>query len=67
MEVIAQRHDPAMRCQNCGAEQDWRQRWLGGGKFDFVYEACGDLPPAELAAAYYRQNAALTEAGQTTK
>ena len=31
-----------------------------------LYEACGDIPPAELEAAYYRQNAALTEAGQTT-
>ena len=31
-----------------------------------LYEACGDIPPAELEAAYYSQNAALTEAGQTT-
>jgi transposase InsO family protein len=31
-----------------------------------LYEACGDIPPAELEAAYYRQNAALIEAGQTT-
>ena len=31
-----------------------------------LYEACGDIPPAELENAYYRQNAALTEAGQTT-
>jgi putative transposase len=31
-----------------------------------LYEACGDIPPTELEAAYYRQNAALTEAGQTT-
>jgi putative transposase len=31
-----------------------------------LYEACGDIPPAELEAAYYRQHAALTEAGQTT-
>jgi putative transposase len=29
-------------------------------------EACGDIPPTELEAAYYRQNAALTKAGQTT-
>jgi putative transposase len=28
-----------------------------------LYEACGDIPPAELATAYYRQNAALTEVG----
>jgi putative transposase len=31
-----------------------------------LYEACGDIPPAELEAAYYRQNATLTGAGQTT-
>jgi putative transposase len=31
-----------------------------------LYEACGDIPPAELETAYYRQNAVLTEAGQTT-
>jgi putative transposase len=31
-----------------------------------LYQACGDIPPAELETAYYRQNAALTEAGQTT-
>jgi putative transposase len=31
-----------------------------------LYEACGDITPAELEAAYYRQNADLTEAGQTT-
>jgi putative transposase len=31
-----------------------------------LYEACGDIPPAELETAYYRQNAVLAEAGQTT-
>ena len=31
-----------------------------------LYEACGDIPPTELETAYYRQNAALAEAGQTT-
>ena len=31
-----------------------------------LYEACGDIPPAELEAAYYSHNAVLTEAGQTT-
>ena len=30
-----------------------------------LYEACGDIPPAELEAAYYRQNVALTGVGQT--
>ena len=38
---------------------DWFNHWR-------LYEACGDIPPAELEAAYYRQNAALAEAGQTT-
>ena len=28
-----------------------------------LHEACGDIPPAELEAAHYRQNAALTQAG----
>lgn len=27
-----------------------------------LYEACGDIPPAELEDAYYRQNAGLAEA-----
>ena len=30
-----------------------------------LYEACGDIPPAELENAYYRPNVALTEVGQT--
>ena len=28
-----------------------------------LFEACGDIPPAELEGAHYRQQAALTEAG----
>jgi transposase InsO family protein len=28
-----------------------------------LYEACGDIPPAELETAYYSQNAGLAEAG----
>jgi putative transposase len=28
-----------------------------------LFEACGDIPPAELEAAYYRQNTGLAEAG----
>lgn len=27
-----------------------------------LYEACGDIPPAELEDGYYRQNNRLTEA-----
>jgi transposase InsO family protein len=30
-----------------------------------LYEVCGDIPPAELEAAYYRQNSSLTEAAQS--
>ncbi len=30
-----------------------------------LYEACGDIPPAELEAAYYSQNTALIEAGHS--
>jgi putative transposase len=32
-----------------------------------LYEACGDIPPAELEAAYYSQNTALAEAGHSAK
>jgi putative transposase len=31
-----------------------------------LYEVCGDIPPAELEAAHYRQAAALTEAGHSS-
>ena len=31
-----------------------------------LFEACGDIPPAELEAALYRQHTALTEAGQSS-
>jgi putative transposase len=31
-----------------------------------LFESCGDIPPAELEAAHYRQHAALTEAGHST-
>jgi putative transposase len=34
--------------------------WFNHGR---LFEACGDIPPAELEAARYRQNAALAEAG----
>jgi putative transposase len=27
-----------------------------------LYEACGDIPTAELETAYYRQNSSLTQA-----
>ena len=33
--------------------------WFNHGQ---LYEAWGDIPPAELEAAYYRQNVVLTEA-----
>jgi putative transposase len=28
-----------------------------------LYQACGDIPPAELEAAYYSRNTRLAEAG----
>ena len=28
-----------------------------------LFEVCGDIPPAELEAAYYRQNTSLPKAG----
>lgn len=31
-----------------------------------LFEACGDIPPAELEQAHYRQQAALAEAGRST-
>ena len=31
-----------------------------------LYQACGDIPPAQLEAAHYRQQAALNEAGHST-
>ena len=31
-----------------------------------LFEACGDIPPVELEAAHYRQQAALTEAGHSS-
>jgi putative transposase len=34
--------------------------------FRRLFEVCGDIPPAELEAAYYRQHAALAEAGHST-
>jgi putative transposase len=32
-----------------------------------LYEACGDIPPAELEAAHYRHHAVLAEAGHSTQ
>jgi putative transposase len=31
-----------------------------------IYEACGDIPPAELEAAHYRHQGVLTQAGHST-
>jgi putative transposase len=31
-----------------------------------LFEACGDIPPAELEAAHYRQQAALIRAGHSS-
>ena len=40
--------------------------WIDWFNHRRLYQACGDIPPADLETAYYRQNTALTEAGQTT-
>jgi putative transposase len=40
--------------------------WVDWFNHRRLFEACGDLPPAELETAYYRQRASLTEAGQST-
>ena len=34
--------------------------------FRRLFEACGDIPPVELEAVYYRQHAVLTEVGHST-
>ncbi len=31
-----------------------------------LFQVCGDVPPAELEAAHYRQHAALTHAGHSS-
>ena len=31
-----------------------------------LFETCGDIPPAELETAYYRQNTSLADAGEST-
>jgi len=46
----------AARC--CGL-----QRTRGGSCRQRLFEACGDILPAELEAVYYRQNVGLAEAG----
>ena len=40
--------------------------WVDWFNHRRLFEACGDIPPAELEAAHYRQHAALTEAGHST-
>lgn len=47
--------EAAMRCQNCGAEQDWQRRWLGGGKFDFICQECGHKRRPQKANKKLRQ------------
>jgi len=39
------------------------QRTRGGSCRQRLFEACGDILPAELEAVYYRQNVGLAEAG----
>ena len=40
--------------------------WVDWFNHRRLYQACGDIPPAELEAAHYRQQAALVEAGHST-
>ncbi len=40
--------------------------WVDWFNYRRLFEACGDIPPAELEHAHYRQHAALTEAGHST-
>jgi putative transposase len=40
--------------------------WVDWFNHRRLYQACGDIAPAELEAAHYRQQAALTEAGHST-
>ena len=39
--------------------------WVDWYNHRRLYEACGDIPPAELETAYYSQNTALAEAGHS--
>ena len=39
--------------------------WVDWFNHRRLFEACGDIPPAELEAAHYRQLAALAEAGHS--
>ena len=40
--------------------------WVDWFNHHRLFEACGDIPPAELEQAHYRQRPSLTEAGQST-
>jgi putative transposase len=40
--------------------------WVDWFNHRRLFEACGDIPPAELERAHYRQRASLTQAGQPT-
>jgi transposase InsO family protein len=40
--------------------------WVDWFNHRRLFEACGDIPPAELEQAHYRRRTSLTEAGQST-
>ena len=40
--------------------------WVDWFNHRRLFQACGDIPPAELEHAHYRQHTALTEAGHST-
>jgi putative transposase len=53
-------HGPWRTCEQVEAATLHYVDWFNHQR---LFEACGDIPPAELEAAYYRQNASLAEAG----
>jgi putative transposase len=40
--------------------------WVDWFNHRRLFQACGDIPPAELENAHHRQQAALAEAGHST-
>ena len=41
--------------------------WVDWFNHRRLFEACGDIPPAELEAAHYRHHAALVAAGHSSR
>lgn len=64
LTVLARVADPRHRrtCEQVEAATLNYVDWFNRRR---LFETCGDIPPAELETAYYRQNASLTEASQS--